>query len=77
MPSLVGKLHLLILSTFWASLTASVTSKKLPIVHKSCPKMISQKKLQFLTPLQKLAKNVVDLGKLIVATGSEKLLNIQ
>ena len=39
--------------------------------------MISQKKLQFLTPLQKLAKNVVYLGKLIVATGSEKLLNIQ
>ena len=31
------------------------------------------KKLKILTPLQKLAKNVGDLGKLIVATGFEKL----
>ena len=29
--------------------------------------MISQEKLNFLTPLQKLPKNVVDLGKLIVS----------
>ena len=29
--------------------------------------MISLKKLQILTPLQKLPKNVGDLGKLIVA----------
>ena len=35
--------------------------------------MISLEKLKFLTPLQKLPKNVVDLGKLIVATGFEKL----
>ena len=35
--------------------------------------MISPKKLKILTPLQKLPKNVGDLGKLIVATGYEKL----
>ena len=42
-------------------------------VYKSCPKMISQGKLKILTPLQKLPKNVRDLGKLIVAKGFEKL----
>ena len=50
----------------------SVTSKKSPNVYKSCPKMISLEKLKMLTPLQKLPKNVEDLGKLIVA-GLEKL----
>ena len=45
----------------------SVTSKKSPNVYKSCPKMISLEKLKMLTPLQKLPKNVEDLGKLIVA----------
>ena len=45
----------------------SVTSKKSPIVDKSCPKMISLEKLNISTPLQKLPKNVGDLGKLIVA----------
>ena len=33
----------------------------------------SLEKLKILTPLQKLPKNVWDLGKLIVATGFEKL----
>ena len=37
--------------------------------------MISLKKLKILTPLQKLPKNVGDLGKLIVAKGFEK--NVQ
>jgi len=50
----------------------SVTSKKSPNVYKSCPKMISLEKLKTLSPLQKLPKNVGDLGKLIVATGFEK-----
>ena len=36
-------------------------------------KMISLQKLQILTTLQKLPMNVGDLGKLIVATGFEKL----
>ena len=36
--------------------------------------MISLKKL---TPLQKLPKNVGDLGKLIVDKGFEKLPNVQ
>ena len=39
--------------------------------------MISLEKLKILTPLQKLPKNVVDLGKLIVATGFEKLPKVQ
>ena len=39
--------------------------------------MISLEKLKILTPLQKLPKNVVDLGKLNVATGFEKLPNVQ
>ena len=41
---------------------ASVTRKKLPNVYKSCPKMISLEKWKILTPLQKLPKNVGDLG---------------
>ena len=55
----------------------SVTSKKSPNVCKSCPKMISLEKLKILTPLQKLPKNVGDLGKLIVATSIEKLPKVQ
>ena len=39
--------------------------------------MISLQKLKILTPLQKLPKNVGDLGKLIVAKGFEKLLKVQ
>ena len=55
----------------------SVTSKKLPNVYKICPKMISLEKLKILTPLQKLQKNVGDLGKIIVAKGLEKLPKVQ
>ena len=39
--------------------------------------MISLEKLKILTPLQKLPKNVGDLGKLIVAPGFEKLPKVQ
>ena len=39
--------------------------------------MISLEKLMILTPLQKLPKNVGDLGKLIVATCFEKLHKVQ
>ena len=39
--------------------------------------MISQEKLKILTPLQKLPKNVGDLGKLIVAKGFENLPKVQ
>jgi len=45
------------------SLGISVTNKKLPNVYKSYPKMISQEKLQILTPSQKMPKNEGDLGK--------------
>ena len=39
--------------------------------------MISPEKLKILTPIQKLAKNVGDLGKLIVATCFEKLPKVK
>ena len=39
--------------------------------------MISLEKLNVLTPLQKLDKNVGDLSKLIVAKGFEKLPKVQ
>ena len=39
--------------------------------------MISQEKWKILTPLQKLPKNVGDLGKLIVAKGFKKLPKVQ
>ena len=39
--------------------------------------MISQEKFKILTPLQKMPKNVGDLGKLIVAKGSKKLPKVQ
>ena len=39
--------------------------------------MVSLEKRKFLTPLQKLLKNVGELGKLIVAKGFEKLPKIQ
>ena len=38
--------------------------------------MISIEKLKSLTPLQKVPKNVGDLGKIIVAKGFEKLLKV-
>ena len=38
--------------------------------------MISLEKLNILTPVQKLPKNVGDLGKLSVAKGFEKLPNL-
>ena len=58
-------------------LRSSVTSKKSPNVYKSCSKKISLEKLKILIPLQILPKNVGDLGKLIVATGFEKLPKVQ
>ena len=57
-------------------LISSVSSKKTPKAQ-SGPKMISQEKRQILTHLQKLPKNVGDLGKLIVAKGFEKFPKIQ
>ena len=39
--------------------------------------MISVEKLKILTPLHKLTKNKGDLGKVIVATGFEKLPKVQ
>ena len=39
--------------------------------------MISLEKLQILTNLQKLPKNVRDLGKLIVVKGFQKLPKVQ
>ena len=39
--------------------------------------MISLENERFLTPLQKLPKNVGDFDKIIVATGFEKLPKVQ
>ena len=39
--------------------------------------MISLEKWKILSPLQKLPKNVEDLGKLIVAKGFKKLPKVQ
>ena len=39
--------------------------------------MISQEKWYILTPLQKMPKNVGDLGKFIVAQGFKKLPKVQ
>ena len=39
--------------------------------------MIPLEKLKILTPFQKLAKNVGDFGKVIVAKGFEKLPKVQ
>ena len=55
----------------------SVTRKKSPNVYKICPKMISIEKWYILTTLQKMPKNVGDLGKLIVAKGFKNLPKIQ
>ena len=51
----------------------SVTRKKSPIVYESCPKTISLEKLYILTPVQKMPKNVGDLGNWIVVKGFKKL----
>ena len=59
------------------AIETSVTRKKLPNLYKSCPKLISLEKSYILTPLQKLPKNVRDLGKLIVAKGFKKLFKVQ
>ena len=55
----------------------SVTRKKSPNVYKSCPKIISLEKWLILTSLQKMPKNVGDLGKLIIAKGFKKLPKVQ
>ena len=55
----------------------SVNSRTSLNVCKSCPKMISLEKWKILTPLQKLPKFVGDLGKIIVATGFNKLPKVQ
>ena len=39
--------------------------------------MLAQEKWQILTPLQKLPKNVRNLGKLIVAEGFKNLPKVQ
>ena len=56
---------------FFKGVGSSVTSKNSPNVYKRCPKMISLENLKILEPIQKLPKNMGDLGKLIVAAGFE------
>ena len=45
--------------------------------YKSCQKFILLEKRKILTPLQKLSRNMGNLGKLIVSTGFEKLPKVQ
>ena len=56
---------------------SSVTRRKSPNVYKSSQKIISLEKWKILKPLQKLPKNVGDLGELIVAKGFKKLPKVQ
>ena len=46
-------------------------------MSQSCPKMISQEKWKILITLQKMPKNVGNLGKIIVTKGFEKLPKVQ
>ena len=71
----IGATHATIPRT--KDISVSVTRKKLPNVYKSCPKMISLEKQIILTPIQKLPKNMRDLGKLIFAKGYKKLPKVQ
>ena len=51
--------------------------KKSPNVYKSCLKNISLQQLKILSTLQKLPKNVGDLGQIIGAKGFENLPKVQ
>ena len=66
-----------VLVSLYLHVGSCVPSKKLPSIYKSCPKMVSLEKLNMLTTLQKLPKNVGDLCKLIVVTGFENLPKFQ
>ena len=59
------------------TVVSSVTSKKSPNFYKSCTKIIPLEKWKTLTPLQKLPKNAGNFGKIIDATGFEKLPKAQ
>ena len=58
-------------------MTYQCDQKKSPNVYKSCPRLISLEKIKILTPLQKLPKNVGNLGKLNFAEGFKKLPKVQ
>ena len=58
-------------------LPTSVTRKKSPNVYKKLPKNDFTRKMIDFNTLQKLPKNVGDLGKFIVAKGFKKLLKVQ
>ena len=69
--------HGLSVVNFQRQVSCSVTNKKSTNVNKSCQTMIPLAKLKILTPLQKLPKNVVNLGNTIVAKGFKKLPKLQ
>ena len=64
-------------TSLWERERELCDQKKSPTVYNCCPKMISLEKWYILTPLQKLPKNVVDLGKLIVAKGFKNFPKVQ
>ena len=59
-----------------ARFSVSVTRKKSSNVYKCCPKMILLEKLQILTPLQKLPKNLERIGEINCAQRLYKVAQI-
>ena len=57
--------------------TEAVWPEKVAKCLQKLPKKISLEKWKILTPLQKLSKNMGNLGKIILATGFEKLPEVQ
>ena len=55
----------------------SVTSKKSPNVYKKLPKNDFPRKMKVFEAFTKIAKNVGNLGKIIIATGFKKLPKVQ
>ena len=64
-------------TTILDAVGASVTRKNRQMSLKKWPKMILLKNWKILTPLQKLPRNMGNLGKLIVVTGFGKLPKVQ
>ena len=58
-------------------LASSATSKKSPYVYKSCPLNEFSQKMNDFTTFTKIALNMGNLGKIIVASGFKKLPKVQ
>ena len=67
----------MIFSAYWILGIGQCDQYKVAKFLQNCPKIISLEKWKILTPIQKFPKNVDNLGKIIVATGSGKLPKVQ